>query len=328
MDQTHGDGIKDVYQTTKRVVSKLLFGDHSLPQNVIKFLKENGELTLVRGNLNRKPISSKINLALNVVSLNQFQRNLDNTPFDELFHLSLDAELSNGKIVKIEKLERVSLTYISKFDDIPGDNSAIPLPNITLNEFINNGYREMGNKFFSYSGFNNNCQSFLLGLLRGSNALTPSAQLFIKQDTEKLFENIPWTRRIMDTITGIAAKADIIAQGGAIPPHVVTYRDFVKYYYQEYAIPNGITYHNMIRSPHFKTSYMNFKNINHSKQVAKSLRDIYPRGKTKHDNGSKIYAYEKYYVSKHIDNLNNTNEFADDVNKNLVKALRKSKIST
>ena len=82
-----------MYQTTKRVVSKLLFGDHSLPQNVIKFLKENGELTLVRGNLNRKPISSKINLALNVVSLNQFQKNLDNTPYDELFHLSLDATL-------------------------------------------------------------------------------------------------------------------------------------------------------------------------------------------------------------------------------------------
>jgi len=299
MDQTHGDGIKDMYQTTKRVVSKLLFGDHSLPQNVIKFLKENGELTLVRGNLNRKPISSKINLALNVVSLNQFQRNLDNTPYDELFHLSLDAELSNGKIVKIEKLERVSLTYISKFDDIPGDNSAIPLPNITLNEFINNGYREMGDKFFSYSGYNNNCQMFLLGLLR-----------------------------IMDTITGLAAKADIITQGGAIPSHVVTYRDFVKYYYQEYAIPNGITYNNMIRSPHFKTAYKNFKSINQSKRVTKSLDDIYSTVKTKHSNGNKIYAREKYAVLKHKYNLLNTNEFAEEVNGNLVKALRKNKISS
>ena len=259
MNQTQGDGLKDMYQTTKRVVSKLLFGDHSLPQNVIKFLKENGELTLVRGNINRKPISSKINLALNVVSLNQFQRNLDNTPYDELFHLSLDVELSNNKVVKIEKLERVSITYISKFDNIPGDNSAIQLPKITLNEFINNGYLEMKDKFFSYSGFSNNCQSFLLGLLRGSNALTPAAQHFIKQDTERLFENIPWTRRIMDTITGLAAKADIIAQGGNIPEHIKTYKQFALYIYEHNYKHRGVTYQQMIKSSEFKQSYKLFK---------------------------------------------------------------------
>ena len=132
----------------------------------------------------------------------------------------------------------------------------------------------------------------------------------------------------MDTITGLAAKADIITQGGAIPSHVVTYRDFVKYYYQEYAIHNGISYHDMIRSHHFKTAYMNFKSINQSKQVAKAIRDIYPRGKNKYDNGNQIYAHEKYDVLKHIKNLNNTNEFADEVNRNLVKALRKNKISS
>ncbi len=33
-----GSGLKEIYTTTKRVVSKLLFGDNSLPQNVIKTL--------------------------------------------------------------------------------------------------------------------------------------------------------------------------------------------------------------------------------------------------------------------------------------------------
>jgi len=259
INQAQGEGIKDIYQTTKRVVSKLLFGDHSLPQNAIKFLKDNGEARLIHGNINRKPISSKINIALNVVSLNQFQRNLDNTPFDELFHLSLDAVLSNNKTVKIEKLERISLTYIDKIVDVPDNNMPIPLPNITLNEFINNGYKEMRDKFFSYSGFNNNCQMFLLGLLRGSNALTPSAQQFIKQDTERLFENIPWTRRIMDSITGLAAKADIISQGGAIPQHIVTYKQFAEYYYVYMCKPRGITYQQMIASREFKNAYKLFK---------------------------------------------------------------------
>jgi len=262
MDQVHGEGLRDIYNTTKRVASKLLFGDHSLPQNVIKFLKENGELKLLRGNINRKPISSKINVALNVVSLNQFQRNLDNTPFDELFHLSLDAFLSNGKIAKIEKLERVSITYINAVDNTPGNNILIALPNITLNEFMNNGHKEMGDKFFSYSGFDNNCQMFLLGLLRGSNALNPGAQHFIKQDTEQLFENIPYTRKIMDSITGLAAKADIISQGGNvthIPPHIKTHKQFANYYYEYVAKPRNINYQKMMKSPEFKHAYKIFK---------------------------------------------------------------------
>jgi len=259
MDQTHGDGIKDMYQTTKRVVSKLLFNDNSLPEKVINFLKDNGEAQLVRGNLNRKPISSAIYTALNVVSLNQFRRNMEKTPYDELFHLSLDAVLSNGKIAKIEKLERVSITYLDKIEDIPDNNIAIPLPNITLNEFINNGYKEMGNSFFQYSGATANCQMFLIGLLRASNALTPAAQYFIKQDTEKLFENIPFTRKIMDTITGLAAKANIVINGGNVPVHIKTYNQFAAHVYEINYRHRGISYRDMIRSPEFKRSYKIFK---------------------------------------------------------------------
>jgi len=103
--EVEGEGIREIYQTTKRVVSKLLFGDNSLPENVIKFLKQNGDAKLINGNINRKPISSMINKVLNVLSLGQFQQNLDNTPYDKLFHLSLDIRLSNGKICKIEKRE-------------------------------------------------------------------------------------------------------------------------------------------------------------------------------------------------------------------------------
>ena len=62
-----------------------------------------------------------------------------------------------------------------------------------------------------------------------------------------------------------------------------------------------------------------------SKQVTKSLRDIYPRGKSKHENGKNIFAGEKYVVSKHIKNLDNTNEFADDVNRNLIKSVKPDK---
>lgn len=252
-----GAGIKEIYTTTKRVVSKLLFGDNSLPQNVIKTLKEYGDYTLVEGSINRKQISSAINIALNVTSLGQFQQNLENTPYDKLFHLSLDIKLSNNKILKIEKNERITLTVISSFGNSNNDMK-ISLPSITLNDFVNNGYKEMGNKFFTYDANQNNCQYFILGLLRGSNCLTEEARVFIKQDTEELFENIPWTKRIMDTFTDIGAKASIIAQGGDIPQHVKTYQHFASYYYHNVSKNQTLT--QMLKDPKFKKAYAKFKN--------------------------------------------------------------------
>ncbi len=209
LSQVEGEGIKEIYQTVKRVASKLIFGDNSLPENVNKFLKQNGEAKLINGSINRKPISSMINKVLNVFSWGQFQDNLDKTPYDKLFHLSLDIRLSNGKIIKIEKNERITITQIYNIDNNSNNDLNISLPNITLNEFINNGYKQMGSDFFTYNGSTNNCQSFILGLLKGSNALTEEARTFIKQDTKHLFDNMPLTKRIMDTVTDLAAKASI-----------------------------------------------------------------------------------------------------------------------
>jgi hypothetical protein len=123
----------------------------------------------------------------------------------------------------------------------------------------------MGSNFFTYSGSSNNCQNFILGLLKGSGALTPEAQQFIKQDTEHLFENIPWTKRIMDTITDAAAKASIVVQGGDIPKHIITYPQFASYYYQNIAKPKGISYKSMMQSNQFKSDYAKFKATKNNK---------------------------------------------------------------
>ncbi len=47
LSQVEGEGLREMYQTTKRVVNKLLWGDNSLPENVNKFLKENGNSKLI-----------------------------------------------------------------------------------------------------------------------------------------------------------------------------------------------------------------------------------------------------------------------------------------
>jgi len=85
INNAEGAGLREIYQTAKRVVSKLIFGDNSLPQNVIKFLKENGEAKLMSASINRKPISKAINIALNVASWGQFEENMSKTPMTNYF---------------------------------------------------------------------------------------------------------------------------------------------------------------------------------------------------------------------------------------------------
>ena len=131
MNKVQGEGIVDTYKTIKNVANRLIFGDNALPENIIKFLKENGNAKLISGNINRKPISNMINKVLNVLSLNQFQTNLDQTPYDTLFHLSLDIRLTNGIICKIEKNERITTTQIYKIDINSSSDLNITLPNIT-----------------------------------------------------------------------------------------------------------------------------------------------------------------------------------------------------
>ena len=259
MDQVHGEGLRDVYNTTKKVVSRLVFGDNSLPEAVMKFLKNNGDAKLLNGNINRKPISSMINSVLNVLSFGEFQKNLDKTPYDRLFHLSLDIRLNNGKIIKIEKNARITITQIHSIDTNSNNDYNISLPNITLNEFVNNGYKEMKEKFFIYNAETSNCQHFILGLLKGSNSLTPEAAEFIKQKTENIFQNMSQTQTMMNRITDLAGKIDIIANGGDIPKHINTYHQFAAYKYQNKYRDKGLTYKQMIQSNEFKQEYIKFK---------------------------------------------------------------------
>ena len=235
LSQVQGEGIVDTYKTIKNVANRLIFGDNALPENIIKFLKENGNAKLINGNINRKPISSMINKVLNVLSWGQFQQNLENTSYDKLFHLSLDIRLTNGKIIKLEKNARISITQIYKIDTNSNNDLNLSLPNITLTEFINNGYKQMKEKFFMYNAETSNCQDFLIGLLRGSNALTPEVEEFIKQKTEKIFENMHQTKTIMNRITDLAGKADIIVNGGDIHEHIKTYPQYCSYYHNTIA---------------------------------------------------------------------------------------------
>jgi hypothetical protein len=60
--------------------------------------------------------------------------------------------------------------------------------------------------FFTYSGITNNCQNFIMNLLKASNISNSLIELFIKQDVSYVNKHFPSVRNIMNFTTGIAGK--------------------------------------------------------------------------------------------------------------------------
>ena len=48
----------------------------------------------------------------------------------------------------------------------------------------------MGSKYFTYSAKDNNCQDFILAVLKANNIGNEEDYSFVKQDTKSLFENL------------------------------------------------------------------------------------------------------------------------------------------
>ena len=70
------------------------------------------------------------------------------------------------------------------------------IPNITLIDFISNANQYMGDKFTPYNPKHNNCQDLILVLLKGYGINEADYIAFIKQDTQAIFNNNVWLRKL------------------------------------------------------------------------------------------------------------------------------------
>jgi hypothetical protein len=62
-------------------------------------------------------------------------------------------------------------------------------------------------KFYQYNAKSNNCQDFLINILKSNNLLDKKTEIFIKQDTQQLFDNLPsWSNSFTQLFTDLRAK--------------------------------------------------------------------------------------------------------------------------
>jgi hypothetical protein len=108
--------------------------------------------------------------------------------FDSFFHL---AAVINDDIL-VEKNSNGINVAIYK----PYESEEIKIPSkllgkFTLGEMVDKVKADMGQDFFSYHPFENNCQNFMFRFLKNSKALTPQIAEFVSQPIEKLVKDLP-----------------------------------------------------------------------------------------------------------------------------------------
>ena len=185
------------------------------PKNLTNVLTKDGNQTIVRLEVCRKPIH-RFNMAtLNALSFGSIKRKMEQLGYDNLYHLYLIIQLSNGKIYRLEKNHRVVVTDLGSYQS-KGDCLSLVYPenNKTLNDFIITAEERKISGFYRYS-FKDNCQKFLYDLLN-SNGISKFNN-FILQDVSDLAPS--YIKTFVKGVTGIAGLADYIYHGGSNDKH-------------------------------------------------------------------------------------------------------------
>jgi len=187
-------------------INKVMGFKSNIPPNVKQALDKIGNQTIISARVGRTPVQAAVQGAL---------RALATVPYDNLFHLFLELQLSDRKWV-IEKIERITLVPEDRSNK-PGAEFTASFPvNKTVNELFTNTQNYMGDRFLPYQSNSNNCQVFIMGVLTANGLNTPQLTAFVKQDTRSIFKGNPILRKFANTLTDLGGYANAALQGGAI----------------------------------------------------------------------------------------------------------------
>ena len=192
---------------------------------VRQLLQDYGNRPIVRMFVRRDPIESAINTALNVISMGSWNSLKQKYGYDTFYHLQLevvvrvsDSDDTNARFV-LQKNEVIDVSPAKPSTD-KTEMVEVPMANgHTMNSLLSNAKQTMGEKFFYYDAFSNNCQDYVGALLAGSGLIRPDISGFIKQPVDQLVQEISMTDRIARGITDLGGVVDVGLQGkGGLQP--------------------------------------------------------------------------------------------------------------
>jgi len=231
-----GGGLLDIFNKQK-VINELVNPDSILrrrvsdvsrgirtnyPPSSRKVIDKYGDWKIESLTLRRDPVQSALHVAFQLVTLGQWNKARASENKEKLFHLGIVLGLvsPNGEkaSVLVEKNEVINIGMPKKTTGGTEIVSSTAPVGETLRTFLDKGLNSVGaEQFFKYDPFKNNCQDFILLLLRANGVITPSAEAFVKQDVNGLLNKLPsWTGAIAKGITDIGGLANVAIEGGKI----------------------------------------------------------------------------------------------------------------
>ena len=204
-----GKKLADVGNAAQEAIKRLT----QYPPRVQEFLNRYGNMSISNITLRRAPIKSAINTMLNFLSFGKWNELRKKYGYDTFYHLSMVFNVANTTAV-LEKNQVINLS--TGYNQQP-DTEVMPIqspPNITVNDLMENTRKAMGDtNFFTYDAFTNNCQIFLMNVLKANGLLTDSAKSFIVQPIENLVKELPsYMKPVARALTDVAAVGDIALQ--------------------------------------------------------------------------------------------------------------------
>jgi hypothetical protein len=241
--------VSDKVEQAKKTVDAVVYSPTELSASVRDILAKYGDKPITKAIVVRTPVSAVVKEALNVVSLGEFKKKLAAQPYDDIFHLFMLFTLSDGTTVSLEKNSIITMRVNP---DRKGDSrEASPPEGLTLNELMEATRKKMGKKFIPYAANSNNCQNFILNVLRANKMDTPELDTFVKQDTNELFDGDGgFLRNFSQQITNLGAKIATVQEGVGVKK-TNKWIEFVK----KHAVENGMSYREALRSASTKEAY-------------------------------------------------------------------------
>ena len=161
----------------------------------------------------RTPLDKYTEMALNATSLFHFNKTKNRNNYDDYFHLHLNVVLDNGITLTVEKNEVIN---IAKGNQLKSNSQTMMVkntpPNTTLKQLMDRTQIHQGPKYFLYQASSNNCQYFIKDLLLANGVSDPAYIEFVKQDTESIFKNSPFFRKLATTATDLGAVVQNVQQ--------------------------------------------------------------------------------------------------------------------
>jgi hypothetical protein len=179
-------------------------------RSVSTLLRKVGNETITEIKVARSPLSKILSFFLNLASVGEFERRLSQTPYDKLYHLFMIVKTDRGTYL----VEKNEVIIIKRFNGRLTKQTEVLQTNLreglTLNILLEKTRKNIGDKFYTYKGQDNNCQFFINSILKSNGLNTDELEKFVMQDTRYLFDNNPRFRKIVNSITDIGAVSTTV----------------------------------------------------------------------------------------------------------------------